>query len=106
MLNLKDKNLTFIIGMVIVAISVFMPEIVMAASNNETGVISNTFLTASSKLTKGINIGLILYACWKWLEFLKDFSFEKAFPAILTPATITFIAWQWQDVLALFDLMN
>lgn len=108
MLTLTEKNLNVVVGIAIAVmafVALFMPEIAMAATNPEAGIIGNTFLTTSSKLTKGINIGLILYAVWRWLLFLKDFSFENAFPGILTPATITFIAWQWQDILALFDLM-
>jgi cyanate permease len=105
MLRLKEKNYTMIAGFAIAIMALLMPEIVLAATNTDAGIIGDTFLTASSKITKGINIGLILFAVWKWLEFLKDFSFQNAFPAILTPATITFIAWQWQDILALFDLI-
>lgn len=105
MLSLKEKNYTIIVGLVVAVMALLMPEIVFAATNVDAGIIGDTFLTATSKITKGINVGLILYAVWKWLEFLKSFSFENAFPAILTPATITFIAWQWQDILALFDLI-
>jgi hypothetical protein len=54
----------------------------------------------SDPIFKGaIDLTLLILAGYKWFEYIANFQPQNAFMAALTPAAITFFAFQWVQVL-------
>lgn len=62
----------------------------------------NSILTEKTKPLIGFTFGL--YATWKWFDYFASFKPDDAFSAIITPAMMTYLAFQYPTVLAWFGL--
>lgn len=93
----KKMNWISILTVAYVALLAFMPEVAMAQGNDMKGNFA-TFL--SNPLFKGaIDLGLIIFAGYQWFMYFADFDPASAFKKVIVPAGITFLAFQWTDVL-------
>lgn len=85
----------------IMALVLFAPEFAMAAAGDKN--LAN--MLKDGNVVKIITFGLAILAAWKWFEYFANFSPAGAFLAIVTPAILTFLAFQWQTVLGWFGIL-
>lgn len=91
------SNWMYVVMLAYVAVVAMMPEFAMAQGNDMKGNFSS-FLT--NPLFKGaIDLGLIIFAGYQWFMYFAEFDPSSAFKKIIVPAGITFLAFQWTDVL-------
>ena len=98
-------NTTYILLAVFVMVEVFMPELALAQGTNDMKGHFSTFLT--NPFFKGaIDLGLIIFAGYQWFMYFADFDPSSAFKKVIVPAGITFLAFQWTDVLRWVQLIQ
>ena len=96
-------NTTYVLLAVFVMVAAFMPEIAMAQGNDMKG---NFASLLTNPLFKGaIDLGLIIFAGYQWFMYFADFDPSSAFKKVIVPAGITFLAFQWTDVLRWVQLI-
>ena len=99
---LKWENVfyySFFLGLI--AVILFMPQFAMAAGPSTN--LKN--MLADGNVVKIITFGLAILAAWKWFEYFANFTPGGAFLAIVTPAVLTFLAFQWSTVLGWFGIV-
>lgn len=100
----STKTLSYAALATIAIITVLMPEIALAQGTNAQK--TNFASLLSNPLFKNaIDIGLLLLAGWRWFNYFSDFQPDSAFKNIIVPAVITFLAFQWLDVLRWMQLV-
>lgn len=73
-----------------------IPELAFAGNSAQGNI--NQLL--SNPLFKGaIDLGLLLLAGFKWFDYFAEFDPKSAFRNVIIPAVLTFLAFQWLDVL-------
>ena len=82
---------------------VFMPEEALAQQNTQKTNFAS--LLANPLFKNAIDIGLLIFAGWKWFGYFAGFNPDSAFKDIVVPAVITFLAFQWLDVLRWMQLV-
>jgi hypothetical protein len=96
-------NWNYLFMVTLVAVVAFMPELAMAQGNDMKG---NFATLLSNPLFKGaIDLGLIIFAGYKWFMYFANFDPASAFKEVIVPAGITFLAFQWTDVLKWVQLI-
>lgn len=101
---LKNKAVWGYLSLAVFAVSLtLMPDVALAQSNamksNVGGLLRNPLFKNS------VDIGLLLLAGWRWFEYFSGFQPDNAFKQIIVPAVITFLAFQWTDVLGWVGLI-
>lgn len=81
---------------------VIFPEMALAG-NNQTGNFQEFVTNGTFKMI--IDLGLIFLSAFQWFLYWNSWSPENAFKDILTPAVITFLAFNWVTVLGWVGLV-
>lgn len=87
------KNLSF---MFVFFVALVMPEIVFAGNSAQQNF--QEFVT-NGVFKNIIDLGLLFLAAFQWFLYVNGFRPENAFKDIIVPAVITFMAFNWVDVL-------
>lgn len=92
MKKFNSKYLFFTMMMVVMMI----PEMAFAGNSMQ----GNIGTLLNNPLFKGaIDLGLLLLAGFKWFDYFAEFDPKTAFRNVIIPAVLTFLAFQWLDVL-------
>jgi hypothetical protein len=92
-MKIFTKNyLVFTLAMV----AMILPELAFAGNAAQ----GNIGQLLNNPLFKGaIDLGLLLLAGFKWFDYFAEFDPKSAFRNVIVPAVLTFLAFQWLDVL-------
>lgn len=63
-------------------------------------------LISNEYFKKSIDLGLLIFAGLKWYDYFNGFQPEQAFKAIITPAVLTYLAFNWMSFLTFVGLVN
>lgn len=92
MKKFQTNYLVFTLLMVVMMI----PELALAGNSAQ----GNIGQLLNNPLFKGaIDLGLLLLAGFKWFDYFAEFDPKSAFKNVIIPAVLTFLAFQWLDVL-------
>lgn len=93
MKNLKNN---YLVLSLIMMVSLVLPEVALAGNSMQ----GNLGTLLNNPLFKGaIDLGLLLLAGFRWFDYFAEFDPASAFKRIIVPAVLTFLAFQWVDVL-------
>jgi hypothetical protein len=95
--QLKTQNWTALTLMLVVVTMLF-PMSLFAADTS--GIVQT--LKSDGVFKKAIDAGLIIWAIWLWFDYFSSFDPSSAFKSAIKPAFITFLAFQWAQVLGWF----
>lgn len=62
-------------------------------------------LLENEHFRKGVDLGLLIFAGLKWYDYFNGFNPDSAFKAVITPAVITYIAFNWMEFLGFVGLV-
>lgn len=82
---------------ILLAIAFFMPELAMAQNNEATQLIDFT----NGFLKRAIDFGLWIAAIVAWINYFASFQPDKALQNAVLPGFLTFLAFQWADILGI-----
>jgi hypothetical protein len=99
----STKTLSYVALATIAIIAMSIPEVALAQNNAQKTNFSS--LLSNPLFKNAIDIGLLIFAGWKWFNYFSDFNPDSAFKSIVVPAVITFLAFQWLDVLRWMQLV-
>ena len=96
----KSINLNLVLLVAFTLVIFLIPDPVYAAKAK-----SQLKKIIDSKFFAGaIDLGLIIFAAYQWFLYIADFNPGDAFKKIILPALVTFLAFQWKDVLKWINL--
>ena len=92
MKNVKTNYLVFTLLMAVMMI----PEMAFAGNSMQQNIGT---LLANPMFKGAIDLGLLLLAGFKWFDYFAEFDPKSAFRNVIVPAVLTFLAFQWLDLL-------
>lgn len=102
-LSVMKKN-GWTVFLVLMVLTVCMvPELALASSNAQQASLKS--LLSNPFFKSAIDLGLLIYAGYKWFTYFSNFNPQSAFSDILVPGVMTFLAFQWLDVLGWIKLV-
>jgi hypothetical protein len=96
------SNPALVLMFAFVVMTVLSPEVAYAGNSmrgNLNTLIQNTFFKGA------IDLGLIIVAAWNWFSYFANFDPKDAFMKAIVPGILTFLAFQWVDVLRWVQLV-
>lgn len=99
----KGNNRWMMVLVVMVLVSAMFPEFAFAGNNGQQSSLKS--LLSNPFFKSAVDFGLLVYAGYKWFMYFAEFDPASAFQKVLVPAVMTFLAFQWLDVLGWIKLV-